>query len=81
MVTNLKLRGAISEAGLTIGKLAEMIKLKKSALSRRINGHIDFKEKEILKICNLLKKEPTEIFFNINLTDEQKIERMESEVS
>lgn len=71
MGVNLKLKGAMAEADFTIEKLAEMIGLKAYSLSRRINGHIDFSEKEITSICSLLNKTPTELFFNNKLTVEQ----------
>jgi transcriptional regulator with XRE-family HTH domain len=73
---NLKLKGAIVEAGLSMSSVADKIGISRAAFWKKIAGKSDFTEPEILEICRLLKRAPTEIFFgtlstNVYTTQEQ----------
>lgn len=56
MGTNYKLKGKIVEAGLTEGKIAEMIGIDYKTMSNKINGKTDFKQSEINQILSILNE-------------------------
>ena len=50
-----KLKGKIKEVLGTQGKLAELMKVDEATISNKLNSNTYFTQKEILKICFLLK--------------------------
>lgn len=61
---NLKLKATIIEKGISLGAFAEIIEMPVNTFSKKLNGHFEFTESEISKICEMLEKKPTDIFFN-----------------
>lgn len=62
-----KLKGRIKEILGTQSKLAEHLNLDEATISNKLNSYSYFTQKEIIKICAILKIEHTEIplyFFN-----------------
>lgn len=61
--TRNKLRGKISEKGLSISKFAEQIGMVCNTFSRKINGGADFTWDEVEKMINVLglKEDPSEL--------------------
>lgn len=64
MGVNFKLRGARAEKGYTQEKLAKAIGLSRFGYIQKEKGINNFTEMEIKKICEVLEKEVTDIFFN-----------------
>ena len=60
----LHLKTLIVKAGYTITTLAEAVGMKRTTLSARINGRVDFGRKEMMMIAEKLNKTPQEIFLN-----------------
>jgi DNA-binding Xre family transcriptional regulator len=60
---NLRLKSAMAEKDISQEQLATQIGITPGTLSRKINGQIKFWGKEIFKICEILEKNPSEIFF------------------
>lgn len=58
------LRGAIVAAGLTIGKLAEIIGMSRYSLTMKIDNEREFKASEIDKIVVALKLPDRQLFFS-----------------
>jgi putative transcriptional regulator len=63
MKTNMRLKLARIERGLTQQQLADAIGKTQKDYSLRENGKIAFREDEISKICEVLEMEVTDIFF------------------
>lgn len=61
---NWKLKEARSERDLTQEELANIIGLSLYGYQRKENGEGQFTEREMKKICEVLEKEVTDIFFN-----------------
>lgn len=64
MGVNFKLRGARAEKGMSQAKLAEAIGLSRYGYFQKEKGINSFTEIEMKKICQVLEKEVTDIFFN-----------------
>jgi len=64
MGVNFKLRGARAEKGFTQGMLAEAIGLSRFGYFQKEKGINSFTEIEIKRICQVLEKNVTDIFFN-----------------
>lgn len=58
-----KLRGRAKERGETQESLAAIAGMKESTYSVKINNGSDFKQSEILRICNALAIPPEQIYF------------------
>jgi len=57
-----KIRGIMAERGDTQKRLAEITSLSEQTIVKKLDGRIDFKAKEIVKIANHYKVSPV-IFF------------------
>lgn len=63
MLTNTELLNLkIKESGFKKEFLAKEIGIKRSTLYKKVNNQLDFKDKEIQKLCKLLKLTKTETF-------------------
>lgn len=62
-IPNLKLKGLRAEYNLKQADIAKMIGISETTYNRKENGITEFTELEIKKICDIFKKNPTEIFF------------------
>jgi hypothetical protein len=62
----LKLRGAVTESGHTLGEFARLIGTTKSNLNEKLMGRREFTLIEVHNACALLGKKP-EIFFEPKL--------------
>ena len=60
---NLKLKGLRAEYNLKQIDVAKMIGMSETTYNRKENGITEFTEFEIKRICDIFKKNPTEIFF------------------
>lgn len=58
-----RLKGAIAEKSLTLGTFAKMMGINYTTLWHKITGQSEFTESEIKKACDILEKDPKEIFF------------------
>ena len=59
-----KLRSAMHERGITVLKMCEELGISRKAFWSKCTGKSEFKQSEIVKICELLgMKDGTEIFF------------------
>lgn len=56
-----KLRGRIIELYGTIGKFAEEYDNSETILSKKLNNHVAFTQKEIIRLCELLNIDKSEI--------------------
>lgn len=60
---NYKLKSKILAAGLTQGKLAEVIGITNQAMSNKITGKNDFTQSEISEILSILKERGLEVTY------------------
>ena len=60
---NYILKSEIESKHKRIRRFAELIGFNLTTLSLKLNGHNDFTESEIIKICNHFEKTPIELFF------------------
>ena len=67
---NLKLKGLRAEYNLKQIDVAKMIGISEATYNRKENGITEFTEFEIKRICDIFKKNPTEIFFTNIATKE-----------
>lgn len=56
-----KLRGRIVELYGTIGKFSEVYENSETVLSKKLNNHVAFTQKEIAKLCELLQIDKCDI--------------------
>jgi len=73
---NLRLKAVMAGLEITLDTLAKEIGVAKGSLSRKINGKRKFTEPEIEAVCRFLNKEPTEIFFDSMLSNEQQNKKL-----
>ena len=66
---NLKLKSLRVEHGLKQADIAKVIGISETTYNRKENGITEFTENEIIRICDIFKKDPTEIFFNHIVTE------------
>lgn len=67
------IRGKIAEAGLTQGKLAQMVGMSMNSMSRKLAGKRDFKLEEVQSICAALNiDDPAPYFFTNNFPNTQQ---------
>ena len=64
MRENRKLKGARVEKRLTQEDMSRMLGISRLAYVYKENGRYSFTEQEIKKVCEVLEKEPQDIFFN-----------------
>lgn len=58
---------ALVKSNKTVEQVAEMLKVNKSTIYRKMNGESEFNRKEIQSICDFLKIDnPMDIFFSKN---------------
>lgn len=70
MTNTAKLRGRIAEKGFTMTSLADAMGLSRPTLRKKIYNLVDFTASEIMKICDILDIEISEVveyFFNQNV--------------
>lgn len=60
-MNGLKLKAKMVESEFTLDKLAQLMNMDAGTLSRKINGHSEFKRNEIMQIRELLALNPEEI--------------------
>lgn len=73
------IRGKIVEAGLTQGKLAEMVGMSMNSMSRKLSGKRDFKLEEVQSICAALNiDDPAPYFFNQEIPYTQRPELIQA---
>lgn len=63
-----KLRGRLTEMGMTQKNLADALGITVQTLSAKINGHRDFKLPEVRTVCTVLNIAPSDIaiFFDVS---------------
>ncbi len=69
-----RLRQSIYRNGLTQHKLAELLGISATSLSLKLNNRIEFSNKDIINIVNILNINPNEIhlyFFDVNVNVHQ----------
>lgn len=62
-IVNNKLKGALAEANLTRMAFANMLGMNYTTLWHKIAGRTEFTESEIQKTCEVLNKDPKDLFF------------------
>lgn len=65
-----RLRQTIYRNGLNQHKLAELLGISATSLSLKLNNHIEFSNKDIINIVNILNIDPAKIhlyFFDVNV--------------
>lgn len=69
------IRGKIAEAGLTQGKLAEMVGMSMNSMSRKLSGKREFTLGEVQCICAALNiDDPAPYFFSQEIPNTQRQE-------
>lgn len=56
-----KLRGLIAEKGYTHVEVAHVLGITKQCFWKKLNGKVGFKQKDIVKLCNLLGIDKSDI--------------------
>ena len=70
-----KLKGKIKEVLGTQGKLAEIMEVDETTISNKLNSNTYFTQKEILRICHILKlkiEEIPEYFFTQKVREHEQ---------